>query len=270
MNSIVANTLSAYTSALTTTSTSSAAAVAADTITTSTNEISMIDSDRSSETSTVQDTDLCHHTNTSSSSSKRLPFKKKLAVRWKDQLDRDNNDNTDTSGAEILKHQINNLKPEDDEIMIVEETKAVPRATPRRSPSPPLVNMKELQERIEKQELAIRRACKLELQLLNQAKHVREKRMRMVDRLQFMKRKVRRLVVINAHKNGTDVNDVLKMTATSNSNGVANIIADDEDKFVLPPVLGQKYKSTTVPIEKESSSSSPDYVDMTTEDVTTV
>ena len=128
-----------------------------------------------------------------------MPPKKKRTVRWKDledtEAEKQHVGNTDTSAAELFKHKQRS-------------------GTKRRSPSPPLTNLMEVQQQMHRQEAAIRHACKLELQLLNQAKQVREKRSRMVDRLQRLKRKVR------------------KLTAD------AAIAVDDG--FVLPPVYGKQ------------------------------
>jgi hypothetical protein len=63
-----------------------------------------------------------------------------------------------------------------------------------RSPSPSSsLTLMELEQHILKQESSIRRACELELKLLNQCTRVREKRSLMVQRLRKMKRKLQKL-----------------------------------------------------------------------------
>ena len=90
--------------------------------------------------------------------------------------------------------------------------------------SPIRMSRRELQRLVQKQQDSIRRACQLELHLLNQSAAVRTKRMRMVQTLQRLQHKL----------DGEDNND--------------------NSKFVLPPVYqgsssprrhGYKNKSTT-------------------------
>ena len=90
--------------------------------------------------------------------------------------------------------------------------------------SPIRMSRRELQRLVQKQQDSIRRACQLELHLLNQSAAVRTKRMRMVQTLQRLQ-----------HKLDGDDND-------------------NDNKFVLPPVYqgsssprrhGYRNKSTT-------------------------
>lgn len=67
-----------------------------------------------------------------------------------------------------------------------------------RSPSPSTsLTLLELEHDVKKQEESIRRACELELKLLNQCTRVREKRSRMVQRLRKLKRSMKKLASVD-------------------------------------------------------------------------
>jgi hypothetical protein len=177
---------------------------------------------------------------------KRLPLKKQLVVRWKDQNMEDKHGDMVTSeaGTNKVRNGISNHSEK--------TTKAAQE--PIQSPPPPIIDTTVLQKRIAKQERAIRNACKIELKLLNEAKQVRGKRSKMVERLQQMKRKARRLIVINAQIKG----DILGEVAVVPYNK-SNTMGDD---FVLPPVWVEKSKTSARSKKEKSSPSS--YVDVVT------
>jgi hypothetical protein len=161
---------------------------------------------------------------------KRLPLKKQMVVRWKDQSMEYKQDDVVTS-----RRSLGNEKKVDGDS---EAAKTKPVQGTRQSPPPPIIDTDVLQKRIAKQERAIRNACKLELKLLNEAKQVRNKRSKMVERLQQMKRKARRLVVINAQIKGDILGEVTVVPCSSNNTM--------DDNFVLPPVWVEKSKTQSL------------------------
>ena len=182
---------------------------------------------------------------------KRLPLKKQLVVRWKDQFDGDKYDASDTEEVGLSKYHLNIKQNVDD----VGQDAATASRKSRPSTPPPLVDTSVLQKRIAKQERAIRAACKLELKLLNEAKQVRDRRSKMVERLQQMKRKARRLIVINAQMKGDILSEVPVIPSYKDKGA--------DDQFVLPPVWVGKSKSETC--SKTDVMPPSCYVDMTTE-----
>lgn len=225
MNDIVAHTLSAYTSALC--AATSTAAVE--------NSSPLVDDDIHLSHVVTQDAN-----NKLSPTSKRrgrvspipnakLPLKKALSVRWKDQSNREN---METSDDDLLKAET------DDEIR--EITNPLVTKPKKRSPSPPHLDIKEYEQRMKKLKTSIGEACKLELKYLNKAKQVRDKRTRMVERLKHMKRKAQRFSVLNAQRGLNDSNSSeMDVVVTKLSEG--NVITDnDDDDFVLPPVFHEK------------------------------
>lgn len=134
--------------------------------------------------------------------------KKGLSVRWKDIEDGgvDEREDGDDSSMSSLASRRN---PPPTKHIVVR----------KRSPSPPVpLTTKELEDHIRRQEASIRRACKLELKLLNQSKKVREKRVRMVERLRRLKRKARKSAVNKINSNN----------------------------FVAPPVFSPSSKKATI------------------------
>lgn len=107
-----------------------------------------------------------------------------------------------------------------------------------------------LEQLVRKQQEAIHHACELELELLNNSAAVRAKRMRMVQRLQRMQRK------LNTSKN--------------NSGGGADSSSNDINSFVLPPVYrgggGRASTTTTFSrsiLPKQSAATESKVIDMT-------
>lgn len=130
----------------------------------------------------------------------------------------------------------------------------------RRSPSPPPLpdaalvvaekKLAKLRYHVKKQESMIHKACRIELELLNKARQVREKRARMVDRLQLVKRKLRKLTVETANSG----------TCTANESSAS---------FVLPPMFGKTTKLQSPPKQScfvKQRPSEPCIVDMTTDE----
>ena len=119
--------------------------------------------------------------------------KKRLSVRWKDIEERGAGDIVTLDEPDVpeeLKREQSGARPS-----------SLRKYRRKRSPSPPIsLTTKELQEHIQRQERSIRRACKLELKLLNQSKQVRDKRVRMVERLKRLKRKARKAVCNKANR----------------------------------------------------------------------
>jgi exonuclease VII large subunit len=253
MNDIVANTLSAYTSALD-------AATSMNSATRTTNSLvenSLPRVDHDLPLSLVVIKDANNNSIFLSPTTKRrgrvspipnakLPLKKALSVRWKDQSNRENALHTDVSDDEILK-----VETEVDFHEMANPLTAKPK---KRSPSPPYLDIKEYEQRMKKLKTSIGDACKLELKFLNQAKHVRDKRTRMVERLKHMKRKAQRFSVLNAQRGLNDSNSSeMDVVSTKLSDG--NVITDnDDDDFVLPPVFHEK---------ASKAQTSSNYIDMT-------
>jgi hypothetical protein len=240
MNDIVAHTLSAYTSAF------EAATSANDSdrsLNLCTNTFPVVDTTPPLPLSVMVIKDTSNvglsstkHRGRVSTSIKRRPLKKSLSVRWKDQADGENTCSADLSEEEIVTND-NEGEP------TTCQKKNTNNKPKKRSPSPPHIDIKEYEMRMKKLKVSIGDACKSELKLLNQAKHVREKRNRLVERLKHMKRKIQRFTVLNAQRDTTANDmDISKDNAT-----------DDDDNFILPPVF----------VEKSNKQSSSNYVDMT-------
>ena len=109
------------------------------------------------------------------------------------------------------------------------------------SPGRTRVSRQELQQLLHKQQDSIRRACQLELHLLNQSAAVRAKRMRMVQRLQRLQRLL--------------------------NNGDDSINSKDNSKFALPPVyrgLGHhRHLLKTKTVSQTNATSIVAVIDMT-------
>ena len=184
----------------------------------------------------------------------KLPLKKALSVRWKDQSNAENA----FSDAAISDDEVLKVVESDEDLPVVENS--LKTITKKRSPSPPHLDIKEYESRMKKLKTSIGEACKLELKYLNQAKQVRDKRTRMVEKLKHMKRKAQRFSVLNAQRdfynnnNNSNSSSEMDVVVSSLKPSEGNVITDDDD-FVLPPVFQEKSSS------KQLSSSS--YVDMT-------
>ena len=248
MNDIVAHTLSAYTSSL-------VAAASVRTANTLTENLSpqvdedlplslVVSKDANHQISSINK----HRGRVSPLPNVKLPLKKALSVHWKDQSNRENAFNTETSDDEMLKVEIN------ENISGIKTS--LTRRPKKRSPSPPHLDIKEYEQRMKKMKTTIGDACKLELKFLNQAKHVREKRTRMVEQLKHMRRKVQRFTVLNAQRGLNDSNSSeMDVVLVKLSDG--NVITDnDDDDFVLPPVFHEK---------SSVAQSSSNFIDMTTQ-----
>jgi hypothetical protein len=249
MNDIVAHTLSAYTSALD-------AAANANVLMRTTNTLLENTSPQVNEDVPLSLVVIKDASNKLSPTDKRrgrvspipnvnLPLKKTLSVRWKDQSNRENAFSNETLDEEMLK-----VETDEDVRDVSNPLISKPK---KRSPSPPHLDIKEYEQRMKKLKTSIGDACKLELKFLNQAKHVRDKRMRMVERLKHMKRKAQRFNVLNAQRGMmNDSNSTSEMDVATTKLPEGNVT--DDDDFVLPPVYQEK--ST----KKQSSSN---FIDMT-------
>jgi hypothetical protein len=124
--------------------------------------------------------------------SKTAPMRKKrVGVKWKD-LSSDVPAGVEGSAAENknIDDFQEDFESEDDDC----DANNMKQSTTCGSPSPSSsLTLLELEQHILKQESSIRRACELELKLLNQCTRVREKRSLMVQRLRRMKRKMQKL-----------------------------------------------------------------------------
>jgi hypothetical protein len=189
-----------------------------------------------------------------------LPLENKTSVRWED-LEARGIDSARNAAAHPLSEDIpENYVPLASKCENFSGNK-------RRSPSPPpsrassslpddaLVvaekKLAKLRYLMKKQESMIHKACRIELDLLNKARLVREKRARMVGRLQLMKRKLRKLTVETA-------NSGAKCTANESSSN-----------FVLPPMFGKATKPQSSPNQScfvKQRPSEPCIVDMTTDE----
>lgn len=177
------------------------------------------------------------------------PLKKALSVRWKDQSNSDHTSITNPVEQDSVRF-------EDDEHIcksIQESLKAK-----KRSPSPPNLNVKEYEHRMKKLKVSIGDACKIELKLLNKATTIREKRMRMVEQLKHMRRKVQCAKVLNAQwdNNASSSSEMEVVDSVKISNDTSSETDNEDDDFVLPPVYSEK----SVSLRKQSSSN---YIDMT-------
>jgi hypothetical protein len=115
--------------------------------------------------------------------------KKRGAVKWKDLP----NDAPHEVEASAQDNHVGFVKKGTDDDHD-EDGDALQQPATCRSPSPSSsLTLMELEQHILKQESSIRRACELELKLLNQCTRVREKRSLMVQRLRKMKRKLQKL-----------------------------------------------------------------------------
>jgi len=114
------------------------------------------------------------------------PDERKKLVHWKDEttddLDHEEHDRIDTSSVH------DDADGEDVEMTCCKKIAQADVST-KSSPRTRL-SRQELQQLLRKQQAAIRHACQLELSLLNKSAQVRQKRMRMVQRLQRMQRKL--------------------------------------------------------------------------------
>jgi hypothetical protein len=215
MESIVANALTAYAA-----STSAISNIILDESATSSTNCSSQDQ--------TQANNAVKRNRPNTFSCKQMALKKRLIVRWKDQF-HENNDKSPTSNDQITSKQ-----PNVDAVSQAPVIKTTATRLRQGSPSLSFFNILEHQNQITEQELAIRDACKFELQLLNDAKFVREKRNRMVTHLQHMKHEVRRMIVLsNQMKNeNSTVNSVVTQALSKRNEHI-------DDNIALPPVFGQ-------------------------------
>ena len=252
MNDIVAHTLSAYTSALHAATRGTANALENSSPLVVDEHVPLSEVVRQDEILNISPT-IKHRGRVSPvPHNTRLPLKKALSVRWKDQSNLDNASHTEGSDEEMLKGERDTDMREDNNANHIR--------TKKRSPSPPHLDIKEYECRMKKLKASIGDACKMELKYLNRAKQVRDKRTRMVEKLKHMKRKAQRFTVLNAQRDHNNTNnnsysstmDVVASMKLSDGNEVSDIDNDDDD-FVLPPVFP----------EKASKRQSSNFVDMT-------
>lgn len=248
MNDIVANTLSAYTSAL------HAAARATNALENSSplivhEHVPLSEVVLKDESLNISPT-IKRRGRVSPVPHMRLPLKKALSVHWKDQSNRENASHTEAPDEEMRKGER--------DVEMREDNNTINTRTKKRSPSPPHLDIKEYECRMKKLKMSIGDACKLELKYLNRAKQVRDKRTRMVEKLKHMKRKAQRFTVLNAQRDHNNSNHSSSSTAmdavVSMRTSDRNEISDDDD-FVLPPVFPEKASK-----QKLSSSN---FIDMT-------
>jgi hypothetical protein len=165
---------------------------------------------------------------------KQPPLKKQLVLQWKDE--------------EIAVTECQETVAESKAINFVgaKSTKAgTPFLTPTDqtntpknqcvSPSRSNLNLMEYQEQVKKMERCVRSACEYELQLLNEAKSIRERRNRMVVRLKYMKRKVLRRAYLSSFAEKIVLLHDCNYMDDSPSESCPTFI----DDFPLPPVFCQ-------------------------------
>ena len=165
---------------------------------------------------------------------KRLPFKKQMILQWKDQ--EITIQGNEAKSAESKPIDIHVAKSQEDENAYVLTPKS---STPKNQRVSPLCNQKlvEYQDQVKKMERFIRSACEYELQLLNEAKSVREKRNRMVYRLKYLKLQVLRRSYMRSAKVKQDFIDCSNIFDSA-SRAHQNVSFVDDD-FPLPPVFNQ-------------------------------
>ena len=153
---------------------------------------------------------------------------KKLVVHWKDDLDAGKHDRIDTCSIEGVAEQREVCKKKSSSSVLLTNSKKhhQEKTKPARRTR---LSRQELQQLMRKQQAAIRHACELELQLLNKSAEVRQKRMRMVHRLQRMQRK-------------------LKSPGDAKKHLCSCRCGDD---FVLPPVYQPSSHSSTSSFKKK-------------------
>lgn len=129
----------------------------------------------------------CTTTNQLKPAVKQPSKKKKESVKWSSDVLRKTGVSADASFRK--QHILNDPEA---------ARKGQGRRTANRSPSPSTsLTLLELEHDVKKQEASIRRACELELKLLNQCTRVREKRSRMVQRLRKLKRSMQKLAHVD-------------------------------------------------------------------------
>jgi len=160
--------------------------------------------------------------------------RKKLGVHWKDDLDAGEHDRIDTCSIEGVtsteQREVCNKKPSSSTLLTNGEKHQQEKTKPARRTR---LSRQELQQLMRKQQAAIRHACALELQLLNKSAEVRQKRMRMVHRLQRMQRKLKSSTADNAKKH------------------VCTCRCGGDDDFVLPPVYQSSSHSASTSFKKK-------------------
>ena len=139
-----------------------------------------------------------------SSSTPQQVNKRYFSVHWKDEyiddgddLDHEEHNRIDTSSVDDDPDDDDvekdlELQRKDDTNMVSKKkaSMAYPKKKSSSASYPIRMSRRELQRLLQKQQDSIRRACQLELQLLNQSAAVRSKRMRLVQCMERLQRKL--------------------------------------------------------------------------------